>query len=142
MGRPSTTFSMQVVPGVVPLFLNVASDVRTGRSIVKAVLDYYQFLGLVPYQHSSALPLHDLPRGRGPGSPPLHARQSRTHLPLHQVGWLRYTTPGMITPHSRLGCPAGYLQHVPHMSNYRHDILSMFHRCPTVTMIFKGQTSI
>ncbi|XP_069170025.1 serine/arginine repetitive matrix protein 1-like [Procambarus clarkii] len=58
---------------------------RTGRNIVMAVLDYYQFLGLIPYTQPSAQPLHDLPRGKGPASPPLHTRHSRLHLGVQQV---------------------------------------------------------
>ncbi|KAK4295246.1 hypothetical protein Pmani_032174 [Petrolisthes manimaculis] len=55
-------------------------DLRTGRNLVRAVLDYYQFLGQVPYSVPSAQPLHDLPRGRGPASPPLNTRASRNQL--------------------------------------------------------------
>ncbi|XP_053650195.2 cytosolic carboxypeptidase-like protein 5 [Cherax quadricarinatus] len=68
-----------IVPYTEDLYL------RTGRSIVKAVLDYYQFLGLIPYTFPSAQPLHDLPRGKGPASPPLHTRHSRSHLSLQQA---------------------------------------------------------
>ncbi|XP_045119371.1 cytosolic carboxypeptidase 6-like [Portunus trituberculatus] len=50
---------------------------RTGRRVVRGVLEYYQFLGLVPHAFPRALPLHDLPSGQGPGSPPLHARTVR-----------------------------------------------------------------
>ncbi|XP_042229939.1 uncharacterized protein LOC121871568 [Homarus americanus] len=69
----------QVVPYTEELYL------RTGSNIVRAVLDYYQFLGLIPYTSPSAQPLHDLPRGKGPASPPLHTRHSRLHLSVQQA---------------------------------------------------------
>ncbi|XP_071522054.1 LOW QUALITY PROTEIN: uncharacterized protein [Panulirus ornatus] len=86
----------QLVPYTEDLYL------RTGRSIVKAVLDYYQFLGLVPYPHPSAQPLHDLPRGKGPGSPPLHARHSRSQLQLQQGRRPQRSSRGKWSPGVRL----------------------------------------
>ncbi|XP_066958146.1 cytosolic carboxypeptidase-like protein 5 isoform X1 [Macrobrachium rosenbergii] len=55
------------------------SYIRTGKNIVMAVLDYYQFLGLIPHSIPTALPLHDLPRRRGPSPPPL-SRHAARHL--------------------------------------------------------------
>ncbi|KAK8379795.1 hypothetical protein O3P69_019647 [Scylla paramamosain] len=66
---------------------------RTGRRVVRGVLEYYQFLGLVPHALPRALPLHDLPSGQGPGSPPLHARAARHaahhHHHHHQLATAR-----------------------------------------------------
>ncbi|XP_068244978.1 cytosolic carboxypeptidase-like protein 5 [Palaemon carinicauda] len=58
---------------------NEESYIRTGNNIVMAVLDYYQFLGLIPHSIPTALPLHDLPRRRGP-SPPQLSRHAARHL--------------------------------------------------------------
>lgn len=57
--------------------LNTSPDVRVGRNLVRAVLDYYQFLGLIPHELPDALPLHDLPRRRP--DPPCPESQVTTH---------------------------------------------------------------
>ncbi|KAF2361752.1 hypothetical protein FHG87_007489 [Trinorchestia longiramus] len=51
------------------------SDIRVGRNLVRAILDYYQFLGIIPHDLPDALPLHDLPKHK-PDAPVRRKKKS------------------------------------------------------------------
>ena len=56
-------------------FLSFASDFRVGRNLARAILDYYQFMGIIPHEIPNALPLHDLPK-RYPSNPSYDTKTS------------------------------------------------------------------